>query len=493
MKKGKDVIEVMVRWDSDQECPSEIVEYLGLSYRIVPVESDENASIHVFDADRWDGPEESGEGFHHERMPSLVLCSEKAEAQWLRITPELSEVCGSENPAVLAFRLVRMSIRNEERSQMAQRAFTDSLTGALPRLELLRRLGMEVFAARPDRPVAVLLIDLDHFKEVNDRYGRQAGDKVLAKVGSILRDATGGRPDLYRYRGEEFVVVASMDRTQATAFAEFVRTQIEECVVESGGYEITVTTSVGVAISGGEADREALIESADRALYEAKSRGRNRVVEVSEYFEEVQAEGGDPVIRDFENRIRVLTERLTDALTYRSKQLVSRYKREAEIDGLSGLYVRRYFDRLLAREFETSRDKQRPLSMIFIDLDHFGDVNKTYGFPTGDHALEMVAGTIREHIRAVDWAARYDGEEMVVVLPDTDEDQACDIAKRIWTEVGKARLKAFDGREFNLTLSAGVAQLRDTDTDPEAFVQRTSDRTRRAKNQGRNRVWCTEL
>jgi diguanylate cyclase (GGDEF)-like protein len=309
-------------------------------------------------------------------------------------------------------------------------------------------------------------------------------------VGKILQESLSATPGVYRIGGDEFVLLIKMNHTQALALGEFIREEIEEHLFKYNDMEIKITVSIGIALNDGQMDQSLFFEAAEKALYQAKTIGRNQVVEYNDYFGTLEQKGIDPQIRDFENRIKVLTERLTSALTSKSKQIVTQFKLEADHDGLTGLFIRRYFDRRLTRELELARGKNRPLSLIFIDLDHFGQVNKTYGFPTGDQTLQYVAMKIKNTIRTVDWCARYGGEELCVILPDTEEKEACEIADRVWLEIGRDPVKAYDGRKFTITASIGVAELISTDTDITAFIQRTSDRTRYAKEHGRNQVCC---
>jgi two-component system cell cycle response regulator len=238
-------------------------------------------------------------------------------------------------------------------------------------------------------------------------------------------------------------------------------------------------------------DSETLIGEADRALYAAKAAGRNRVELAGEISADLDP--AEALIKDFENRIRVLSERLTSMLSSRSRELVSRLAKEADQDGLTALFNRGYFDRRMSREFEKVQGGSGKLALIFLDIDHFGKVNKTYGWPTGDRALQQVAEVLRNSVRTVDWTARYGGEELCAVLPDTDEETACEVARRIWREVAAQPVQAYDGREVRLSISVGVAQY-----DPERdgavldFIQRTSERTRFAKEHGRNQVCCSD-
>lgn len=131
--------------------------------------------------------------------------------------------------------------------------------------------------------LALVMIDLDFFKQVNDAYGHRVGDEVLARVGRLLR-ATARNIDLpARYGGEEFAVLLyDSDLQGALSFAERFRTHLRELAIPSmTGRIVQVTASVGVAVGTDLIDADALIEAADRALYQAKSEGRDRMVGVS--------------------------------------------------------------------------------------------------------------------------------------------------------------------------------------------------------------------
>ena len=130
--------------------------------------------------------------------------------------------------------------------------------------------------------MALALIDLDFFKQVNDAYGHRVGDEVLARLGRLIR-ATARNIDLAaRFGGEEFAVVLyDSDLDGALAFAERFRANLRELVVPApNGRTVRVTASVGVAVANDVFEAEALVEAADRALYRAKSDGRDRLVGV---------------------------------------------------------------------------------------------------------------------------------------------------------------------------------------------------------------------
>jgi diguanylate cyclase (GGDEF)-like protein len=160
---------------------------------------------------------------------------------------------------------------------------TDSLTGVFNRRHLEERLR-EVLAAarRQGQPAAVLMIDIDHFKSVNDSLGHAGGDAVLRAVVERLSRSVRCEDVVGRWGGEEFLILGAMtDAAAARALAERVRGAVSaEPVLLDGGASSRVTVSIGCAAGFEPADR--LLGRADVALYEAKSRGRDRVVVADE-------------------------------------------------------------------------------------------------------------------------------------------------------------------------------------------------------------------
>lgn len=160
-------------------------------------------------------------------------------------------------------------------------AVTDVLTGAYNREFLQQRLPVEIEkAVAGEQTLSIAMLDVDHFKEVNDRHGHDVGDEVLAEVASRLRGAIRGGDLLVRYGGEEFLVV--LPRAEAGRgweVAERMRARLVGRPFTVGALELRIAASVGVAqlrAEGAETAGE-LIRRADAALYTAKANGRNRV------------------------------------------------------------------------------------------------------------------------------------------------------------------------------------------------------------------------
>jgi diguanylate cyclase len=134
--------------------------------------------------------------------------------------------------------------------------------------------------ANTGRQFAVLMLDLDHFKAINDRHGHEGGDRALQHVANLLVENTRGSDYLFRYGGEEFVVVlGSVGRAEAITIAEGLRRAIAESPVAlADGTRLPLSASIGVALQDDHPDYERVLARADAAMYQAKRTGRNRVV-----------------------------------------------------------------------------------------------------------------------------------------------------------------------------------------------------------------------
>jgi diguanylate cyclase (GGDEF)-like protein len=165
---------------------------------------------------------------------------------------------------------------------VSRQANVDELTGLLNRRRLDEVLTQELEVAdRTERPVALVMIDVDNFKRVNDGHGHQVGDRVLAEIGQVARSVAREQDHAGRYGGEELaVVLPGAGLAEAALVADRLRRAVgEHAIPLAGGQTLGVTVSVGVAsVPVAAADRESLVAAADAALYVAKRTGKNRVV-----------------------------------------------------------------------------------------------------------------------------------------------------------------------------------------------------------------------
>ena len=173
--------------------------------------------------------------------------------------------------------------RDLKRAQLSleELAATDFLTGLYNRRNFLHLAENEIkHAGRFRHDLSLMAFDLDHFKNINDTYGHAAGDNVLANTSEILKARLRTTDILARLGGEEFAALLPYTNLEnAKVLAEYLRSEIEANEIVFGEEKIKVTASFGVAeLSGVDADVAALLERADRLLYEAKRRGRNRIV-----------------------------------------------------------------------------------------------------------------------------------------------------------------------------------------------------------------------
>ncbi|HXE54899.1 MAG TPA: diguanylate cyclase [Tepidisphaeraceae bacterium] len=182
-------------------------------------------------------------------------------------------------PAELRAR-VRASLRSKYLLDLlARKAMIDGLTGLWNRAYFETRLTSELsLARRAHQPLACIMLDLDHFKQINDQYGHPFGDEVLRWVGQLLTETCRTEDVICRYGGEEFVVLApNTEASAATELAERIRQTVSEFTWRCKGGIVKVTCSLGVSDLR-HAPPPTLIELADAALYKAKHSGRNRVV-----------------------------------------------------------------------------------------------------------------------------------------------------------------------------------------------------------------------
>lgn len=156
----------------------------------------------------------------------------------------------------------------------------DSLTGVGNRAALELTLQRELkLSKRSRRPLSLLVADMDGFKQINDRLGHAAGDQLLQSVAKAIRAAVRDTDQVFRYGGEEFVVVLSnTGNAEAFAIAERIRSQLESQDLPTDGATTRATISIGVSSSTIDDTRDTLFKRGDSALYEAKRCGRNRVI-----------------------------------------------------------------------------------------------------------------------------------------------------------------------------------------------------------------------
>lgn len=168
----------------------------------------------------------------------------------------------------------------------------------------------------------------------------------------------------------------------------------------------------------------------------------------------------------------------------------ARFYEMATIDGLTQLYVRRFFEQRMSEEIRKAQRLERKLSIMLIDIDHFKKFNDTWGHQTGDDVLRTVAKKIKDNVRkGIDIAARYGGEELTVIMPETDSNGAMILAERIRLAIQNTPLEnPAGGTPLQVTVSMGVSTFPDQAITVQGLVEKADIGLYKSKADGRNRV-----
>lgn len=182
-----------------------------------------------------------------------------------------------------------------------------------------------------------------------------------------------------------------------------------------------------------------------------------------------------------------ITYFLTWRLVIRLDEVQHRLKKLASIDELTNIRNRRTIMKRLGDEFQRATRLDEPFCLIVLDIDHFKNINDTYGHPFGDRVLKQVADLMRKDLRRYDILGRIGGEEFLILSPGTHLEEAVHLAERVISTVRESRITDGD-KEIRITMSAGVTALQSDDSSVETLLKRADDALYEAKGKGRDRV-----
>ncbi len=404
-------------------------------------------------------------------------------------------------------------------------ATRDPLTGCLNRRAFLDKYETAVNnAIQMSTDLVCIMVDLDHFKSINDRFGHITGDKVLQIVAELLRSNSRPGDLVGRYGGEEFcIVLPETSITGGIEIAEQLRGTIAEGSRTRFTSSMQVTASFGVAAlsTADVSDAPDLVNRADKALYAAKEAGRNRIITWQPNLtqedpaihagsetnsmpdrdtladhgtpaDSVKSSTGDNDSRYFKERIAELESDLGV-----SKQLS---ERDQGIDKLTGLPNRLLFsDRIHQALARTSRH-DGVVALISLDIDAFKRVNDALGHVVGDQLLKTIADRLVQILRSGDTVAfcggdsedssisRIGSDEFGILVTDlNDVELVTWIVKRIFESLSQ-RIE-IDGHEIFVTCSAGVSVYLHDAFSAETLLQNASAARNDAKHRfGRNNL-----
>jgi two-component system cell cycle response regulator len=161
---------------------------------------------------------------------------------------------------------------------------------------------------------------------------------------------------------------------------------------------------------------------------------------------------------------------------------------QSQIDSLTGLFNRRAFEKKVGEEFERSKRYGHPLSVVILDIDNFKKINDTYGHHGGDAALVRISEILRERSRRSDFPSRFGGEEFVLVLPETDQDSAIQVARKFHEEIRSCSFGTLD-KPFILTVSMGLTSTSNKEyADWREMIADADCALYQAKNTGKDRI-----
>ncbi|NOX76326.1 MAG: GGDEF domain-containing protein [Gammaproteobacteria bacterium] len=208
---------------------------------------------------------------------------------------------------------------------------------------------------------------------------------------------------------------------------------------------------------------------------------------IREHLQEFR-EGEGTRQQQLESQLEQLNHRVhnMEAEGEQLRQRLQQKHEQALHDPLTGLYNRLAYDERIAQEFIRWKRYQQPMALMMIDVDHFKAINDRYGHKAGDKALTLIAHQLRRHLRESDFLARFGGEEFVVLMPETELAAAQVAAEKLREAVQQCQFH-YQGKQVPITVSAGLARLREDDDTIDPLFQRADRAMYRAKDAGRNR------
>jgi diguanylate cyclase (GGDEF)-like protein/PAS domain S-box-containing protein len=361
--------------------------------------------------------------------------------------------------------------QNKELSYLATR---DALTGCLNRRSFSEQFESLFQMAREDgSELSCIMVDLDHFKSVNDNFGHATGDEVIKLLAEILKSNTRNEDLVGRYGGEEFcLVLPGMPMDVAMKAAERIRLRVKDESTKRYENGPRVTASLGVAsIRDNPEDPSALNNMADEALYGAKQTGRNRVVsyasmaEIDEMTEFAAAEAPPEAAPG--SNVANLQQRITE-LEDIATQFSSELEYNKSYDHLTGLPNQILFYDRIHQAIERGCRHDQLAAVLIIDIEMFSQVNASLGRSGGDELLKQVAYRLNSIVRKSDGVSRlsvsrFAGDEFAILFTDLPEKEHVTWAvKRVLDLVNQP--VEIDGSTVYLNSHVGVS-LYPTDAD----------------------------
>ncbi|HEV7278734.1 MAG TPA: GGDEF domain-containing protein [Pirellulaceae bacterium] len=370
--------------------------------------------------------------------------------------PDESDVAACVRQIVEASDCMRRKLREaearlEEQARMMREqaiaARTDALTLLRNRGALDDYLDERLDAANErSEPTSLVLLDVDHFKRVNDAHGHLAGDAVLRAVAKALTDAAPKDAFVARYGGEEFaIVLPNRTASESRDVAEAIRARVGETSTAIDDKRLRVTASAGLAEALPGEDLASWIRRVDEGLYDAKARGRNigiwrrgdGMLPLADAGSE-REDGGAPI---FDRR----AQRTSTAEV-------------AGLDPVTGLSNRASFTADVKRRLAQLRRTPGQATLTLLRIDGYDEMIAKRGFRAAEQALLFVSQALRISVRDTDHIARYGRDMFAALLPEATAGDADSVVARIRGELARP-FASVDGVPLRITASFAAAEL----------------------------------
>jgi diguanylate cyclase len=375
--------------------------------------------------------------------------------------------------------------------QLAE-ARLDGLTGTNNRKSFDEELNRRMAEwRRRQTPISLLMIDVDHFKKINDRHGHPAGDAVLREIARVLQATMREMDFVARYGGEEFaVILPSTVLRDARRAAERALEAVAGHRFALDDGELDVTVSVGLAEAMPGDDAATLLRRADEALYLSKAAGRN-----CGHFHS----GADCISLDSPRIIDAMTAprtlpidpirlaRTEPAPAAAESTTAAEPATSEGVDALTELPAAGAFSNELRRRIQRCRQENRRLTLLLVDVDRLTSINSRIGRDAGDHLLRHTADVLRRECRDGDYLARYHQGQFALALADVELDEAIATAEKVRHAVHIAQPLPGD-LASEVSVSCGLADLAPGDRAV-SLVMRAGVALSAAKSAGRDCVF----
>ena len=382
----------------------------------------------------------------------------------------------------LQSQLTDVETRLEEQSQQLETQLADSRLDALTSVsnrrafeeELTRRLAE--WRRRP-APISILLVDIDHFKKINQARGEAVGDAVLRDVARVLQAVLREMDFLARYGGEEFAVI--LPATTLRDARRAAQRSLEAVANHNFEYDhesVEVTISLGLAEVVPGDDVETIVRRADEALYLSKAAGRN-----CGHFHS----GTDFLSLDSPRLIEHAQDAGLASAALSTAAGANLHEHD-EPDPMTLLPTAAAFAHELRRRVQRCRAESRAMSLVLIDVDRLTQINGQEGRTAGDLVLRRTAEILRKHCRPGDYAARYHQGQFALLLDGSSVDDGIRTAELIRAAVREGAGDSVQ-KPIDATVSCGIAEVASNDRSV-SVVMRAGIALAAAKSSGRD---CT--